>query len=86
MLQAGAMVNDVAHFVDALVRLSITSIPDLQSLVPSSQRRVTLQQDDPYITLTHLRNQFLPATATARQLGVNAQTIRNRLRQNNVPI
>ena len=32
-----------------------------------------------------MRNRFLPATATARQLGVNAQTIR-RLRQNNIPI
>ena len=46
----------------------------------------TSQQDDRYITLMHFRNRFLPATATARQLEVNAQTIRNRLRQNNVPI
>ena len=50
------------------------------------QHRVTSQQDDRYITLTHLRNRFSPATATARQLGVNAQTIRNRLRQNNIRV
>ena len=50
------------------------------------QRRVTSQQDDPYITLTHLRNRFLPATATARQLWVHAQTIRHLLRQNSIPI
>ena len=50
------------------------------------QRCVTSQQYDRYITLTHLLNRFLPATATARQLGVNAQTIRNGLRQNNIPI
>ena len=50
------------------------------------QRRVTSQQDDRYITLMHLRNRFLPATATAQQIGVNAQTIQNCLRQNNIPI
>ena len=47
---------------------------------------MTSQQNDRYITLMHLRNRFLPATATARQLGVNAQRSRNRLRQNNIPI
>ena len=50
------------------------------------QRHVTSQQNDRYITLTHLRNRLLPATATARQLVVNARTIQNRLRQNNIPI
>ena len=49
-------------------------------------RRVTTLRDDRVITLTHLRNRFLPATVTARQLGITAQTVRNRLRQQNVPI
>ena len=70
------------NILDALVRLSITSIPGLQSLVPRpGQRRVTSQQDDRYIILTQFYSQ--------RQLldnGVNAQTIRNRLRKNNIPI
>ena len=75
------------NILDALVRLSIASIiGSVRDRPRPGQRRVTSQQDDRYITLSHLHNRFLPATATARQLGVNAQTIRNRLRQNNIPI
>ena len=76
------------NILDALVGLSITSIPGLQSLVPSVSwsMRVMSQKDDRYIMLTHLRSRFLPATATAQQLGVNAQTIRNCLRQNYIPV
>lgn len=48
--------------------------------------RATTQRTDRAITLTHLRNRFLPATVTARRYGVHAQTIINRLRQNQVPI
>ena len=91
MLQAGAVVNDVAHF--GCSRQTIHNhntrfviIGSVRDRPRPGQRRVTSQQDDRYITLTHLRNRFLPATATARQLRVNAQTIRNRLRQNNIPI
>ena len=92
MLQTGAMVNDVAkHFEcsrqtihNLNTRFAITS--SVGDRPRPGQRRVTSQQDDRYITLTVLRNRFLPATATARQLGINAQTIRNRLRQNNIPI
>ena len=79
MLQAGAMVNDVAqHFGcsrqtihNLNTRFVITS--SVRDRPHPGQRRVTSQQDDRYITLTHLRNRVLPATATARQLGVKAQ-------------
>ena len=92
MLQAGAMVNYIAqHFGcsrqtihNLNTRFAITG--SVRDRPRPGQHRVTSQQDDRYITLTHLRNRFSPATATARQLGVNAQTIRNRLRQNNIPI
>ena len=81
MLQAGAMVNDVAqhfgcshqtiHNLDT--RFAITgSVRDYRDRPRPCQRRVTSQQDDRYITLAHLCNRFLPATATAQQLGVNA--------------
>ena len=91
VLQADPMVNDTQHFGCSCqiihnlnTRFAITgSVRDHQR---PGQRRVTSQQDDCYITLTHLRNRFLPATATARQFGVNAQTIRNSLWQNNIPI
>ena len=92
MLQAGAMINNIAqHFGcsrqtihNLNTRFAITG--SVRDRPRPGQRRVTSQQDDRYITLTHMRNQFLPATATARQRGVNAQTIRNRLRQSNIPI
>ena len=93
MLQAGAMVkNDVAqHFGCSCqtihnlnTRFAITD--SIRDRPRPGQRRVTSQHDDHYIMLTYLRNQFLPATATVPQLGVNAQTIRNHLRQNNTPI
>ena len=90
-LQAGAVVNDIAqHF--GCSRQTIRNLNTRLAITGSvydhphpGQRRVTSQQDDRYITLTHLRNWFLPATGTARQLGVNAQIIRNSLRQNNIP-
>ena len=92
MLQAGAMVNDIAQHSGCSrqtihnlnTRFAITG--SIHDCPHPGQRHVMLQQDDHYITLTHLRNRFLPAMATARQLWVNAQTIRNRLRQNNIPI
>ena len=39
-------------------------------------------REDHFITVTNLRNRFIPATVTARQLGVSAQTICNRLKHN----
>ena len=75
MLQAGAMVNDVAqHF--GCSRQTIHNLNTRFAITGSvrdrpcpCQRCVTSQQDDRYITLTHLHNRFLPATATARQRG-----------------
>ena len=62
MLQAGAMVNDVAqHFGcsrqtihNLNTRFAITG--SVRDSPRPGQRRVTSQQDDRYITLTHLRN------------------------------
>ena len=48
--------------------------------------RATTATADCFITLTHLRQHFLPATVTARRYGLSGQTIRNRLRKNNNPI
>ena len=48
--------------------------------------RATTARTDRFITLTHLRQRFLPATATARHYGLSAQTVCNRLRKNNRPI
>ena len=81
MLQAGAMVNDIAqHFGcsrqtvhNFISRFAITgSVRDCPRL---GQRRVTSQQDDSYIMLIHLRNRFLPATATARQTPKQSETV-----------
>lgn len=52
----------------------------------SGRPRVTTRRRDNYIRLTHLRRRFLPATDTARALGITAQTVRNRLREANPPI
>ena len=41
---------------------------------------------DSFITLTHLRQRFYPATVTAGRYGLSIQTIRNRLRENNSSI
>ena len=86
------MVNDIAQHSGCShqtihnlnTRFAITG--SVRDRPHPGQRRVMSQQDDRYITLMHLHNRFLPAMATARQLGVNAQTIQNGLRQNNIPI
>ena len=85
MLQAGTMVNDVAqhfgcsHQTIHNLNTRFAIIGSVRNCPHPGQCRVTSKQDDSYITQTHLRNQFLPAMATARQHAVNAQTIRNRL-------
>ena len=64
MLQADAVVNDVAqHFGcsrqiinDLNTRFAI--IGSAHDHPRSGQRRVTSQQNDRYITLTHLRNRI----------------------------
>ena len=55
-------------------------------LSAAGQARTTTARTDQFITLTHLRQRFLPATATARCYGLSAQTVCNRLRKNNRPI
>ena len=52
---------------------------------PGRPRAATATADR-FITLTHLRQHFLPATITARRYGLSGQTIRNRLWKNNNPI
>lgn len=46
----------------------------------SGRPKATTPRQDRMITLTHLRNQFQPATVTARQFHVYDKTIRNQLR------
>ena len=52
----------------------------------SGRPRVTNQQTDRFITLTHLRRRFQTASSTARQYGISRQTVLRRLRQPRVPI
>ena len=47
---------------------------------------MTTAADDRYITMQHLRNRRLSASATGRWHGISAQTVWNRLRQNDDPI
>lgn len=92
MLQAGARVMDVAqHF--GCSRQTIHNLStrfgntgSVHDRPRSGAPRVTSLRDDHVIRLNHLRNRFLPATATARHLRVSAQTIRNRLMQSHIPI
>lgn len=92
MLRAGTSVNDVAlHF--GCSRQTIHNLTTRYATTgsvtdrPRSGRpRATSRRDDHVITLTHLRNRFTPATVTSRRFRVTAQTIRNRLRQDRVPI
>ena len=73
MLQAGTMVNDVAqHF--GCSRQTIHNLNTRFAITGSvhdrpgpGQRSVTSQQVNRYIMLTHLHNQFLPATANDKQ-------------------
>ena len=92
MLSAGSMVNNVAHHFgcsrqtirNLVNRFNITG--SVRDRARPGRVRATTLRTDRVITLTHLRNRFLPATVTARRYGVHAQTIINRLRQNQVPI
>ena len=80
MLQTGTMVNDIAQQFGCYrqtsqnlnTRFAITG--SVRNRQRPGQRCMRSQQEDRYITLTHLRNWFLPATASAQQLGINAQT------------
>ena len=92
MLQAGSEVTDVSrHFgcsrqtIHNLMNMFTNngSVGDIPR--PGRPCTTTLRTDRFIITLTHLRDCFLPATVTAGHYGVHAQTIINCLRQNQVP-
>lgn len=57
----------------------------VSDLPRSGRPRVTTRQQDRYILLTHLRNRFHPATATAAAIPglrrISSGTVRNRLRE-----
>jgi len=48
--------------------------------------RVTTVRQDRFITLSHLRNRFKTATNTVKDMGINRQTVVNRLRHNAQPL
>ena len=52
----------------------------------SGRPRLTTAADDHYIVWPHRCNRRLTAAATGRQYGIHPQTVRNRLRQNVLPI
>ena len=93
MLNVGMSATVVSrHFV--LERLSSIygddsvsqeTLPTVLEVVGNVQRATTAA-DDRYIVLQHLRNRRLTATAAGRQYGTHPQTVRNRLRQNTLPI
>ena len=92
MPRAGLNVTNVARQMGC-TRQTIHSLRNkfnitgsVRDLARSGRPPVTTLRDDRMITLTHLRNCFLPATVTARRYGVHPQTIINRLRKNPRPI
>jgi transposase len=92
MLRAGQNVSDVSRAFNCtratinrlITRFRITgSVRDRPRV---GRPRATTAADDHYITLTHLRRRFQPATVIARAYGITAHMIRNRLRANARPI
>ena len=86
------MVNNMAHHLSCcsqtihnLTNRYNTTWSVRDGARPRRVRAATLRTDL-VITLTHLRNRFLPATITARRNGVHARAIINNMRQNRVPI
>ena len=92
MHTAGMSVNNIVlHFGCSRqtihnLRTRYATTGEVRDRPRSGRPRATSGRDDRFITVTHLRNRFIPATVTARQLGVLAQMIRNRLRHNRAPI
>ena len=96
MLEAGSSTEAVA----AQVRSSVQAVRSLrrrfvqtgstEDLSRSGRPRVTTPTQDRYILNQHLRNRFLTATATAsvtpgtHNPRISAQTVRNRLAENNL--
>ena len=96
MLGAGASTEEVS----VQVRSSVQAVRSLrrrfvqtgstEGLPRSGRPRVTTPAQDRYILNQHLRNRFLTATATAsvtpgvHKPRISAQTVRNRLAENNL--
>ena len=96
MLEAGASMEDVAAQVGSSVqavrslRRRFVQTWSTEDLPRSSRPRVTTPAQDHYILNQHLQNRFLTAIATAsvtpgtHNLRISAQTIQNRLAENNL--
>ena len=76
MLRAGMSVNNIAlHFGCSRqtihnLRTQYATTGEVRDRLRSGRPRAMSGRDDRFITVTHLRNRFIPATVTARQLGV----------------
>ena len=96
MLEAGASTEDVAAQVGSSVqavrslRRRFVQTGSTEDLPRSGRPRVTTPAQDCYILNQHLRSRFLTATATASVTPgthtprISAQTVRNRLAENNL--
>ena len=90
MLEAGASTEDVAEQVGSSVQAVRSLRRRLEDLPRSGTPRVTMPAQDRYILNQHLRNRLLTATATAsvtpgtHNPRISAQTVRNRLAENNL--
>ena len=91
MLRACVSVNKVAlHFGCSRqtihnLRTQFATTGEVRDRPRSGRPQATSGRGGCFITVTHLHNRFIPATVTARQLGVSA-TICNHLRHNRAPI
>ena len=96
MLEAGASTEDVAAQVGSSVqavrslRWRFVQTGSTEDLPRSGRPRVTTPAQGPYILNQHLRNRFLTVTATVsvtpgtHNPRISAQTVRNRLAENNL--
>ena len=91
MLAAGKKINKIAAYFNVhrhtigRVASRHRTTASVKDRVRSGRPRVTTPAQDRYILNTHLRNRFLPANDTARNIPglrvISSQTVRNRLHQ-----
>lgn len=92
MLMAGQTVNAVSRVFGCTKKtirrlaMRFRQTGSVKDRPRSGRPRVTTAREDRYLTLTHLRRRFMPATMMARHYGISAQTVRNRLRSSNRPL
>ena len=92
MLEAGASVDDVVAQVGSSVqavrslRRRFVQTGSTEDLPRSGRPRLTTPAQDRYILNQHLRNRFLTASVTpgTHNPRISAQTVRNRLAENNL--